>query len=234
MSKEIIFKGEKFESATDLCNKLNFPYSAFQNRIRKGMSIEEALLTPLKKDKYKTKKHEDIVYDHLGNEYSSFKEMCDHYGLPEKLVEGRLRCHGWELKDALTRKKGQKKPPRQEVAERGHMWERFPWMFTGNKKEVIDHEGNTFRNMSQMCECYGISTGAFNGRMNKLNPQTASFSDLKEILESPMRKRSMQVVIGDKVFPSVAAFCEVTHISDEQYFYLKKSGQMDVLEKIVA
>ena len=39
----IKFKGTFYESKNDLCKKLKFPYSTLLNRIRKGLTIEEAI-----------------------------------------------------------------------------------------------------------------------------------------------------------------------------------------------
>ena len=43
------------------------------------------------------------LYDHLGNNYSSIKEMCDAYGLNRTVFEARIR-HGFSLEQALTKK----------------------------------------------------------------------------------------------------------------------------------
>lgn len=43
------------------------------------------------------------LYDHLGNSYSSIKEMCKAYGINCTVFEARIK-HGFNLEEALTRK----------------------------------------------------------------------------------------------------------------------------------
>lgn len=55
--------------------------------------MEDTLTTPIPKAK--------SVKDHLNNEYASFKQMCDTYGLQTSVVRSRLYL-GHSLEDALT------------------------------------------------------------------------------------------------------------------------------------
>lgn len=64
----------------------------FLARLRKGMSIEKALIVPKRSRKVK---------DHLGNEFSSKKAMLDFYKIGFTVFQARIK-KGWSLKDALT------------------------------------------------------------------------------------------------------------------------------------
>ncbi len=47
------------------------------------------------------KKRNKPCQDHLGNQYSSIKEMCEHYNINRKLFEYRIN-HGYTLEETLT------------------------------------------------------------------------------------------------------------------------------------
>lgn len=236
--KKYEFKGDLLTAReifeTGHIEGLNF--SCFRTRLNKCKSekeIKSALNTPLKVDVYATKKNDEYVIDHLGNTYSSFKEMCNAYRADPKLVDARMRCHGWSLEDALTRTKGQRKPKRRALIERGNLRQRFPFLYTGNGwHECVDHNGQVFPTISAMCKAYGLSSGTFVNRLEHLGSKT--FPTLEVVLCKPARRRNNYVEIGGKHWETVAEFSKSTGISDEVYFYLKKTNQMDKLEKMVA
>lgn len=41
------------------------------------------------------------ITDHLGNEYSSVKKMCEAYGINEKTFHSRITRNGYSLEEAL-------------------------------------------------------------------------------------------------------------------------------------
>lgn len=83
--------------------------------------------------------------DHLGNEFSSMKQMCRHYGVSYSLYANRIRL-GWTVERALTT---------PALGNFGHI----------EKIGVEDHLGNKFKSQKEMCEYWGISQSVYSGRV---------------------------------------------------------------------
>ncbi len=223
--------GNGFRTVREMCKFWDISHVVYNTRFNGlGWSLKDALETPLKVDKYATmrsKKWNKPVTDHTGREYNTFDEMCIAWGKDPLLVEGRMRCHGWSLEDALTRKKGQIKPKRKELVERGTFRKRFAHLFGEDGRSIMDHKGQVFPNYLQMCKFYGINSSAFCQRVE-------SGWDLASALETPTRRRKNTVEVNGKVWNTVKEFCDEMNIDVERYFYLKKSGQWDVIEHMAA
>ena len=81
--------------------------------------------------------------DHLGNQYASKKEMCDHYHITTSIFFSRIGI-GWSIKDALT-------TPVQRVPK--------------NAKFVTDHTGQKFSSISKMCAHWHINKPTYTARI---------------------------------------------------------------------
>lgn len=81
--------------------------------------------------------------DHLGNQFSSIKEMCAHWNISTKNYLNRRRT-GWSLKKILT-------TPIAPAAKRG-----IP---------CTDHTGREFKSQRAMCKHYKITPAAFRRRI---------------------------------------------------------------------
>lgn len=101
-----------------------------------GWSLEDALTKDIVKGASK------LCYDHLGNPYKSFKDMCEHYNKNYATVQTRLR-KGQSLEDALTKEDIQSKP-------------------------CHDHLGNLFKSFNSMCRYYNKNSVTVSVRINKL------------------------------------------------------------------
>lgn len=90
--------GYKYRSVEQMCHRYGIKSSVFNYRIKRGMSLQEALTT----------KNLRECIDHLGNKFKSQAEMCKHYNISENSFYDRINS-GWTLKDTLTTKsqKGQ-------------------------------------------------------------------------------------------------------------------------------
>jgi len=75
-----------------------------------------------------------VYRDHLGIEYSSINEMAMAYGISKQTFEHRI-LNGLSLKDAL-----------ETPYEIGNDIDRF----------YIDHVGNKYKSLKDMCNVYGI------------------------------------------------------------------------------
>ena len=77
--------------------------------------------------------------DHLGNEYNSVKEMCQHWGISQANYLYRIKS-GLSVNEALTNR----------VRSRG---------------VVEDHLGNRFNSVEDMCEHWGVPFTTYNARI---------------------------------------------------------------------
>lgn len=104
-AKRIEYKGKKY-SPKELSLLKNIKYSTLINRLNKGMTVEEAIETPIyaKRNKPKYKYKGRLFY---------ISELMKFTNLSRTTVDKRLR-QGWEVEDALTRpkhyRKGQTEP----------------------------------------------------------------------------------------------------------------------------
>lgn len=87
------------------------------------------------------------VIDHKNNKFPSISKMCSYWGISKATYNERIKL-GWSLKDAVTIKPNEKE----------HI---------GNSKRIIDHEGNEFPSIKEMCKHWGITLSMYNSRVNK-------------------------------------------------------------------
>ena len=125
--------GNEFPSIGEMCRHYQINQSTFNDRIKKGWSMEKALTAPLKPG------YEISSADHLGNKFSSTKEMCECYSISPTVFCDRIK-KGWSLEKALT-------------------------THIGNT--VTDHLGNKYRSINKLCDYYHITPGIYNRRLEK-------------------------------------------------------------------
>lgn len=128
-----------FDSISDLCRFHGIGRSTFKERLKLGMSIEEALTRPKKDIKIEQIK----CKDHLGKEYPSLNAMCKAYGLSRYTYSSRLNL-GWDQEKALT----------------------TPYVI--NNKNCVDYQGQTFPTLKDMANYYMLPLYTFQG-INDLN-----------------------------------------------------------------
>ena len=174
--------GNEFNTVGELIRHYGLTEHIYYKRMSEGnMSLEEVLTTP----DYKTTLE---CYDHLGNKFSSQKEMCEHYGLHYSTLTKRLK-QGMSLKDALTCKDrhvcydhlGNEFASRVEMGkyyginyaalskrlESGMSIKDALTVKVSNGTECQDHLGNKFNSVNDMCRHYNISSVTFRGRVTK-------------------------------------------------------------------
>lgn len=86
----------------------------------------------------------NVCYDHLGNQYESFEQMCRTYNKDDSTVNYRLKL-GLSLEKALT-----------EEAVKGC-----------RLKRCKDHLGNTFNSFEEMCKTYNKSKYTVSKRLER-------------------------------------------------------------------
>jgi len=97
--KRVVYKGVEYGSIRGLADQMGINITTFRYRLRKGMSVEEAVETPVvgrepKRNVFK------------GVEYASIAEMCRAHEVSVCTFNSRIRL-GYSLEDAL------KKTPRR-------------------------------------------------------------------------------------------------------------------------
>ena len=109
------------------------------------------------------KKRDKPCEDHLGNKFPSFAAMCRYHHMTTENVRGRIK-RGATVEEALTQR-GLFKSSREK------------------EKPFEDHLGTTFASVSAMCEHWGVTTSAYNGRIK--NGWT-----VEEALTTPVQTQS--------------------------------------------
>lgn len=158
------------------------------------------------------------VCDHLGNEFPSFNDMCDYYGIDAVTVRARLR-YKWDLERALTtnsrtyksgginyggkhyrniyelcKEYGIDKPTYFHRLKNG--WNLDKILNTpvqSVEKECEDHLGNKFKSHKERAEYWGVKNNTVSLRLNR------NFS-IKDALTKDLKHHYM---IGNKEFTSV-------------------------------
>lgn len=95
--KKVVYKGKEYESLEQLLKETGVGRSTLTYRMRKGMSLEEAIDT----DRL-DRSPKRVEYD--GKEYSSFVELCEAYGVNINTFRKR-RQDGCSVEEALKRVK---------------------------------------------------------------------------------------------------------------------------------
>lgn len=151
------------------------------------------------------------IYDHLGNQYQTYRQMCEAYGADYELFISRKR-YGWTIKDALTIADsrecfdhlGNRYDTLKEMLE--HYDITFSRYKTGLKQglplkqilehqtrhiykpEIIqDHNGQTFKSFQKMCNFHGIALSTFRARIK----QGVSLKNALTIKTRTYNKRAM-------------------------------------------
>ena len=189
--KCIDHKGNVFNSLNEMCAYYGVPYSAYYTRLKEGWTLKDALETPAVDVQWGKCK------DHLGNEFESVVEMCNHWGIPYARFLNRLNNLKWSLKDSLER----------------------PKQFEGAGRSCRDHNGKQFRSITEMCKYYNIEVGTLNGRL-KLN------WSLKDALETPVGETIGRKCTDHKgnVFSSETEMCKYYNIKLDTFKSRIKHG----------
>ena len=203
--------GKQFTSVQDMCDAYGVKKSTYQNRIRNGCSLEEALTGKRKKaDVPKLPKPPKIrppkierpkkivdcsVTDHLGNVYSDLKGMCQAYGIRVDTFKSRLKT-GKTLEEALTR---------------------TPSMVTTNIP-CQDHLGNHYISQAEMARAYGLTKEQFIAR--KRNGW-----DIERILTTPVGGRSQKNFVFKGVsYLSKKDFCVKNGLNYDVFIHRINAG----------
>lgn len=173
--------GNTFKNNHEMCKYWGVNYALYrQRRYKLGYSIKESLTS--KKNTVLSSLRRKKCTDHLGNEYESISQMCEHYGISINLYIHRLGCENWSLKDVLT----------------------MPADKRRRKVLVKDHLGNEFINIKEMCKYWNVKYYTFLKRKHQYN------YTLKDCL-TKKTKRGITDHLGNK-YKSIKELAEAYNI----------------------
>lgn len=135
------FMGNKFKNVDEMCEFHDVNCNLFIENYNNGVDIKTCLASS--RFLYQVGTLRVRCTDHLGNAYSSYKDMCAAYGVAPKIFNNRKRA-GWNVRDCLLGK------------DRQREW----------NGRCQDHLGKWYDSLKDMCEAYNISVATFKDRLN--------------------------------------------------------------------
>lgn len=120
------------------------------------------------------------VTDHLGMEYDSITELCNHYGISTRLYYDRL-SRGFSQKQALglEEKKKKKLYTKEELLYLYNLTDKqidlaLNTGLSGQQIRLlslgrlsIDHEGNIYNSFNDMCKAWNKNTSTVKSRLKR-------------------------------------------------------------------
>ena len=191
--------GKTWPSVRAMCDAFGLPMTTFNNRLKRGWTLEQALTTP---NDTTRKKHKFTkpVKDFKGVEYPTVGAMCAAYGLSEKVYWSRKRILKWDLKKNLT-------TPVNTTAQ--------------NSKAITDHTGRVFPSVSELCRYYKIGLSTFRERLKR--GWTVEQAITGKVTRKDIKPRPVPGPDG-KNYPSVGAMCKANNISRTMYLSRVRAG----------
>jgi len=172
-------KGQVFATKDQLASAYGISRMTLDARLRKGMSLEEALTTPLRTHGYT---------DHLGNYFKNQHEMAEFWHINESTLALRLR-KGLSIEKALevvsievTDHKGityhsmtamcdayeiSRSTVERRLANRWSLEEALTYPSTTHKK-FKDHLGKEYKTFGLMCKAWNMPDSTVQNRLYKL------------------------------------------------------------------
>lgn len=134
--KYIDHTGQIFNSTAEMCKHWGVNINTFYARRLKNWSLKECLETPTEIARGKK------IADHLGQEFNSHSEMCEHWNIPFTIFDNRMRRTG-DLEYALTGEIKISNLPK------------------------TDHTGREFNSFKEMCRYWNINDVTVSGRLKR-------------------------------------------------------------------
>lgn len=161
-------KGNSFSSLNEMANCYGLNPSTLRYRLRewtkKGISL--ACILTMSSNRHSLRNYEDVecqctnvsddiatddtkrtrcvkCHDHLGQEFESIQDMCNHWGISYQIYSSRVNRHKWSVEKALTTP------------------------IANNKcQPIIDPNGVWWESISKMCKAWNIDEKTFRNRIN--------------------------------------------------------------------
>lgn len=236
--------GNEYASTLEMCQAYGIRVDTFKYRLKHGSSLEEALTrTP-------SMITTNIpCQDHLGNHYNSQAEMARAYGLTKEQFIARKR-NGWDIERILTTPinggrnqkgfefNGVSYASKKDFCEKnglnydvfihrtntGMTIEEAFAAGAGVKprstKGSVDHKGNQYSTIKEMCAFYGVSVATYKYRLAQGWTLEAALTDP---LNPGATRKEMVDHKGTK-YSSVAEMCEAYGLRVATYKYRRDRG----------
>lgn len=244
--KPVDHEGHKFKTRKEMCDYWNVSLGTYQDRIKHGYTLEEALTGITK-----TNSNAIRSIDHEGNEFPTMKAMCKYWNISINAYKSRLEA-GMSVKDALTSDRFTVKDhlgnsydsidsmcqaynitPAAYYQRLKKNWSLEKTLMTKlryTKKRTqettsdkTDHLGNTYPDMQSMCDTYGIEMLTYKRRLER-------GWDKKTALTEPIDTTKHGMEVTDpygKTFPMLKDMLLQYHIKTSAWFERKQKGYTD-------
>lgn len=188
--------GNKFNSITEMCKHWGIRVMLYQQRVKLGWSLEKCLTFQVK-----VVKKPFVCKDHLGNDYTSITNMCEHYHINPCVFRNRLK-KGWGLEKSLTEPvvKYKKGVLVKDLYKDG---------------KILDHLGHEFSSCREMFDFWDVSSMTFWVRIKNGWSLEKALTSRK----SNMGKQNSKVCYDHlgNMYPSKKAMCEHWGIPYDNY-----------------
>lgn len=197
--------GIEHKSKSAMCHAYNIHVNTFDNRIKEGMTLEEALTTPSQKPRKKKKKYEQQrektqkCIDHNGHVHANISEACKQHGITYSAFYERL-MKGLCPEDAL-------------VYATEHSITKIP---------VVDPFGNYFETIESMCDFWSIKKDVYLSRIRSEHNQCAALGLIPMI--SMQKQKSIFKDV--EVFKFAYIGCD-----GQEYYFCNVNGKENILPR---
>lgn len=190
--------GNVYKSERAMIEHYNLSRTTYYTRLKYGLSLKDALTMSAKdfNDFLKANsKNIDARTDFLGNLYDNVEAMCNHYGIVLSTYQYRLSL-GWSKEKALT-----------AYSSKSSICRKL-------EGKIMDHKGNNFQTVKDMCEYYNIDPFTFYKRIEN------NWSVEKALTTSSIKSSSPEENRTDpfgKVYDTVVDMCKAYNINYKVY-----------------
>ena len=189
--------GEEYETLKDLCAAYGQDPSVVRKKLRRGMTLEEAL-----------KRRTYEVVDNKGVVHESIKKACDDLGLPYMKMIKLMAEYDVAFAQAQGLV-GSEKDRRPGAASR---------------KRCEDHNGRKFDSIDDLCKFYGITKHMFDGRRKKGWDLETILTTPPLRRPGARGERQCADPLTGKEYPSAKALCEAYGIDTQTYTLRVRKG----------
>ncbi len=220
-AKEVVYNGETFKSISSLCRKYGLNISRVTTRVKRGMSIKDAVETPDIVSQGKP-----CVYNE--KKYRSIKNLCEQLGFNYDIILRRINS-GWTLERAINTPG---KSNKIEVVYNGEKYQSISKlcekyganyyivgerirngmsieeaMNTPVENTEISYKGKTYKSFTKLCKAYGMNRTTVSSRMKLGLP-------LEDSLNVPAKNMSKEIVYKGKTYLSIAELSRAYGVSE--------------------
>ncbi|MCM1296802.1 MAG: hypothetical protein NC311_14790 [Muribaculaceae bacterium] len=176
--------GQEFSSISEMSQAWGIPMSTVKNRLQRGWTLEQALTIPNRGTNKKVK-HSKPLRDHEGTWFPCVREMCEKWGIPEKVYWSRKRVCKWPLNKILTTPVNDMPP---------------------NAARVKDHLGQEFPSISHMCRHWHVGLSTYRERRKRGWDLESALTE-KQRMPGVPKTEACRDHLGNE-YPSKAAMCK--------------------------